>query len=198
MNGFIQRGFLFLGGGLILPLIIGAAGGVGLNRAADGNETYPFAESYYQTVIPKMPDYTTTRDRYTKTGYNPYGLKVSDGTICRAQDWIFPPNSNNDQVLLDNASLIHSALAYQRSLVLAQKFEDPAIMSLENLTSPVVGALNGCQYTILGPLCDYAGALIINDSYKKNRQLLETTRREWLSIHESGSCFVKNKIISGG
>ncbi len=196
MNRFIQRGFLFLGGGLILPLIIGAASGVGLNRAADGNETYPFAESYYQTVIPNMPDYTTTRDRYSKTGYNPYGMKVSDITICRSQDWVFPPNSNDDRVLSDNASLIHSALAYQRSLALEQKFDDPAIMALENLTSPVVGALKGCHYTILRPLCDYASGSIIKKAYKKNRKLLEKRRQQWLSIHERGSCFIKNMIVS--
>jgi hypothetical protein len=164
---------------IILPMCVGALRGIGLSRAADGNQTFAFAQSYYSDVIEGSGEYARARDRFSRTGPNKFGLMVQERSPCQVQlveTWV-----EEDQI-------VSSALSNQRSEVLQQIFDEPGIVALEALPSPLVGALAGCRYTLASTICVAWSRKIISRANSAKFAALQREGHNWLTRNEAASC----------
>lgn len=170
---------------VFLPMCIGALRGVGLSRAADGNQSFDFARSYYKDVFESFSDYTKAREKFSDVGWNMFGLRVYGISECQEQ---------LNQTYLEEDQLVSAALSSQRSLVLEGIFDQPGVAALEDLPSPIVGALAGCRYTFISPICTMWSKQIISNANKANIRELQREKRLWLQSNEAASCKASDKF----
>lgn len=170
---------------IILPICMGALRGLGLSRAADGNQTFAFAQSYYDDVVEGFEDYSRARNAFSRTGSNRYGIRVYGRSQCQEQlvyTWG------------EEEQLVSYALSYQRSNVLNEIFDRPGIEALENLPSPIVGALAGCRYTLASPICAAWSRRIVTRANKEKLPELQREENNWLRRNEAASCKASDKF----
>jgi hypothetical protein len=67
---------------IFLPMMIGAWRELGLNPAADGNQTLESAEKYYHDVTYGLSDHEDRRAEFAQTGYNSFGIKGNIPSKC--------------------------------------------------------------------------------------------------------------------
>lgn len=170
---------------IILPMCIGALRGIGLSKAADGNQTFAFAESYYDDVIEGDREYTKARDKFSRTGWNLFGLRVHGRSQCQEQ---------LGETWIEEEQLIGTALSYQRSRVLEQIFDQPGVEALEALPSPIVGALAGCRYTLMSTICVAWSRQIIRRANKAGLPAVQREGDTWLRRNEAASCKASDKF----
>ena len=170
---------------VFLPMCIGALRGVGLSRAADGNQSFDFARSYYKDVFERFSDYTKAREEFSEVGWNMYGLRVYGSSECQEQ---------LERTYLEEDQLVSAALSSQRSAVLEGIFDQPGVAALEDLPSPIVGALAGCRYTFISPICTMWSKQIVTRANKAKVPELQREKRIWLQSNEAASCKASDKF----
>ena len=174
--------------GLILasvfgPIVIGASSGLGLSGAADGNETFSFAESYYTDILHDLSEnsdsYRRERSQFAQIGRNHWGIEVHGNSECQLQ---------LDSSVAEEEQLVGAALSYQRSLVLQQIFDQSGIDAIEALPSPLVGGLMGCRYTVLALACKaWTRKKILRQSGARGTATSKE-KQEWMRRDEAASC----------
>ena len=174
-------------GSVLVPVIVGTFQGMGLNEAADGNQTLAFAESYYIQVIDDLDEYARRRNAFSESGQNMFGQKVHDYSACQA---LMAQSIEEDDMLLA------AALSHQRSSVLETIFDQPAIEAIEALPAPLVGALGGWRYTIIGAACDAWAGGVITRANDRGTAVLQRERRKWLRSNEAASCRASAKLVA--
>ena len=170
---------------VFLPMCIGALRGVGLSRAADGTQSFDFARSYYKDVFERFSDYTKAREEFSEVGWNMYGLRVYGSSECQEQ---------LERTYLEEDQLVSAALSSQRSVVLEGIFDQPGVAALEDLPSPIVGALAGCRYTFISPICTMWSKQIVTRANKAKVPELQREKRIWLQSNEAASCKASDKF----
>lgn len=165
-------------GSILTPIAIGALRGTGSNEQADENEIVTFAESYYFQIIDDFEDYKRRREKFSGNGTHLFGRKISNYSECKGK---------MNQIPEDDI-MFAAALSHQRSTVLKNIFDQPAIDAIEDLPAPLIGALNGCRYTVMGAACDaWTGGKIFRAN-RKGMAVLERERQEWLRKHDAARC----------
>lgn len=172
-------------GSFLVPVAVGAFRGIGLSEAADGNQTLAFAKSYYIQIIDDLDEYSRRRNAFSDLGRNEFGQEVQNYSACQAL---------MAQSIEEEEMLLAAALRYQRSSVLEDIFDQPAIEAIEALPTPFVGALDGCRYTIIGAACDAWAGRVISRANDKGTAVLQRERREWLRSNEAASCKASAKF----
>jgi hypothetical protein len=170
---------------LVAPMFIGAFSGVGLSRSADGNQTFDFALSYYNSVIENFTGYEQTRDEFSETGWDMFGLKRFKYSECQHK---------LIRTYLREDEHVSSALNNQKSLVLEKIFDQPGVKALEALPSPIVGALAGCRYTIASRVCTAWSRQFIVRANDASISELQSEKHAWLQINEAASCKAAEKF----
>jgi len=178
-------------GSILLPIGIGTISGVGLESVADGNETYPFAANYYRTLLPKNPEYLKKRGEYAQTGFDRFGSPVTGLSECQRRLLYMSAIADRG----DEDMLIGDALASQRSRALEVGFDRPAIVALESLSSPVVGALKGCRYTIVGFFCAQLGLKVVDQANDRDLADLKARKEKWIIENENASCAAADAMM---
>ncbi|MCI4589336.1 hypothetical protein MOK15_04395 [Sphingobium sp. BYY-5] len=173
---------------IIVPLGIGAVQGLGLSKAADGNQTFPFARKYFGDVVGDDTEYRKMRDEFSGTGWGSFGNRAPGVSIC--QKLIIRSFNQQDE-------LIGAALINQRSVVLDEIFDRPGIEAIEALPSPVTGALRACKYTIVAATCHIWSRRTIASAIKSALPSLQNEKRKWLVDNEAASCKVSAKFGLG-
>lgn len=174
-------------GSVLVPVAVGTVRGMGLNEAADGNQTLAFAESYYIQVVDDLDEYTRRRNAFSESGQNEFGQKVDNYSACQA---LLAQSIDEDEMLLA------AALRHQRSSVLKTIFDQPAIGAIEALPAPIVGALGGCRYTMIGAACDAWAGGVITRANERGTAVLQRERKEWLRSNEAASCKASAKFVA--
>lgn len=174
-------------GSILVPVTVGAFRGIGLNEAADGNHTLAFAESYYIQIIDDLDDYTRRRNAFSDFGRNEFGQKSLNYSACQA---LMAQSTEEDEILLA------AALRYQRSSVLEDIFDQPAIEAIEALPAPIVGALGGCRYTLISAACNAWAGGVISRANERGTAILQGERRKWLRSNEAASCKASAKFVA--
>lgn len=170
---------------IVLPMCIGALHGVGLTRAADGNQTFDFAKSHYDNVYERFSEYGKARDEFSDARWNMFGLKGNGRSKCQEQ---------LAQTYVEEDQLVSSALLIQKSLMLEDIFDKPGIDALEDLPSPIVGALAGCRYTLVSPVCTAWSRQLIKRANEAAAPKLQREKRAWLQRSEAASCKASDKF----
>ncbi|HEX7781819.1 MAG TPA: hypothetical protein VF509_03335 [Sphingobium sp.] len=170
---------------VVVPIAIGAFRGIGLNRAADGNQTFSFAETYLDEVVAGSRAYQTKRRDFARIGSNQWGVSVNERSPC--QDRL-------ERKFSEDEWIVSGALSSLRSNVLADNFDYPGIKAIEDMPSFLTGALRGCRYTLLTAACDAWARAKILSAVDKSASSLKSERDRWLSANEKASCMVADKI----
>jgi len=170
---------------IALPMSVGAIRGIGLSRAADGNQTFPFAESYYDEILPNSDAHLRRRHEFAFVYKNRFGVTIRGGSACQ---------NRLQRAFANPSAIVGGALSLQRSLALEDIFDRPGIAAIERYPSPLVGALRGCRYTLLTFVCDSWGRATISRANLANAAALRKEKEEWIRESESASCIVAEKF----
>jgi len=170
---------------IVLPMSVGALRGIGLSRAADGNQSFPFAESYHDEILAGSGAYLKRRNAFAFAYKNRFGTTVRGGTDCQKRlQWAF----------VDPSAIVGGVLSSQTSLALEDVFDRPGITALERFPGPLVGALKGCRYTLLTLACDAWGRATVSRANLADAAALQKEKGQWLREIESASCAVADKF----
>ena len=99
-----------------------------------------------------------------------------------------------ERTYLEEDQLVSAALSSQRSAVLEGIFDQPGVAALEDLPSPIVGALAGCRYTFISPICTMWSKQIVTRANKAKVPELQREKRIWLQSNEAASCKASDKF----
>ncbi|WP_157219834.1 hypothetical protein [Flavisphingomonas formosensis] len=170
---------------IALPMSVGALRGIGLSRAADGNQSFPFAESYYDEILPSSGTHLRQRHEFAFVYKNRYGVTIRGGSACQ---------NRLQRAFVNPSAIVGGALSLQRSLALEDIFDRPGIAAIEQYPGPLVGALRGCRYTLLTFVCDSWGRATVSRANLANAAALQKEKEEWVRESESASCIVADKF----
>jgi hypothetical protein len=189
MNKRIRTILMMTFASVLLPMAIGAWRELELNDGADGNQTLDSAEKYYQEVAYDILEHENRRAEFAQTHHDRFGQKFNTPSKCQEllNQRAFTGEAPED-------SVASAALTYQKSSILEHSFDWPAILAINELPRPVVGALKACRYTIVIAICDSWGRNLANGAIQAANETLQKEKIDWLRKNEAASCKVASKF----